>query len=99
MQCFQNNLQLPYVSMKEEKPFVLKKHLTHLNAVFVYEDSHHLHGQYSPRISVYFGRVHRVKEDPLEEGTATHSSIPFWRIPVDREVWWAIDHGARKSRT
>ena len=25
-------------------------------------------------------------EDPLEEGMATHSSIP-WRIPMDREAW------------
>ena len=23
-------------------------------------------------------------EDPLEEGIATHSSIPAWRIPMDR---------------
>ena len=23
-------------------------------------------------------------EDPLEEGTATHSSILIWRIPMDR---------------
>ena len=24
------------------------------------------------------------REDPLEEGMATHSSIPAWRIPMDR---------------
>ena len=29
------------------------------------------------------------QEDPLEEGMATHSSILAWRIPMDREVWWA----------
>ena len=29
-------------------------------------------------------------EDPLEEGMATHSSIFAWRIPMDREAWWAI---------
>ena len=23
-------------------------------------------------------------EDPLEEGMATHTSIPAWRIPIDR---------------
>ena len=23
-------------------------------------------------------------EDPLEEGMATHSSIPAWRVPMDR---------------
>ena len=28
-------------------------------------------------------------EDPLEEGTATHSSILAWRIPMDREAWQA----------
>ena len=26
-------------------------------------------------------------EDPLEEGTATRSSIPAWRIPMDRGAW------------
>ena len=25
-------------------------------------------------------------EDPLENGMATHSSIPTWRIPMDREA-------------
>ena len=25
-------------------------------------------------------------EDPLEEGVATHSSIPCWRIPMDRQA-------------
>ena len=28
-------------------------------------------------------------EDPLEEGMAAHSSILAWRIPMDREDWWA----------
>ena len=28
-------------------------------------------------------------EDPLEEGTATHSSILAWRIPMDRGAWQA----------
>ena len=35
-------------------------------------------------------------EDPLEEGMATHSSIPAWRIPMDRGAWWATVHGVRK---
>ena len=30
------------------------------------------------------------EEDPLEEGMATHSSILAWRIPMDKEAWWAI---------
>ena len=39
------------------------------------------------------------QEDPLEEGMATHSSILAWRIPMDREAWWAALHGVPKSRT
>ena len=34
-------------------------------------------------------------EDRLEEGMATHSSILFWRIPVNRGAWRAADHGIR----
>ena len=30
------------------------------------------------------------REDPLEEGMATHSSILAWRILMDRETWRAI---------
>ena len=36
-------------------------------------------------------------EDPLEEGKATHSSILAWRIPTDREAWWATVHGITKE--
>ena len=36
-------------------------------------------------------------EDSLEEGMATHSSILAWRIPMDREAWWATIHGVAKS--
>ena len=38
-------------------------------------------------------------EDSLEEGMATHSSIPAWRIPTDREAWRAAVHGVSKSQT
>ena len=38
-------------------------------------------------------------EDPLEKGTAAHSSILAWRIPKDREALWAAVHGVAKSRT
>ena len=38
-------------------------------------------------------------EDVLEEDMATHSSILAWRIPTDREAWWATVHGVTKSRT
>ena len=38
-------------------------------------------------------------EDRLEEGMATHSSILAWRIPMDREAWWATVHGVAKSWT
>ena len=30
---------------------------------------------------------------------ATHSSIPAWRIPVDRGAWWATVHGVGKGWT
>ena len=38
-------------------------------------------------------------EDPLEEGMATLSSIPAWRIPMDRGAWWATVHGVAKGQT
>ena len=31
-------------------------------------------------------------EDPLEEGTATYSSILAWRILMDRGAWQAAVH-------
>ena len=36
-------------------------------------------------------------EDPLEKGTATHSSILAWKIPGTEEPWQATVHGARES--
>ena len=39
------------------------------------------------------------REDPLEEGMAIHSSVLAWRIPMDREAWWAIVYGVAKSQT
>ena len=41
--------------------------------------------------SLYWG-------DTLEEGMATHPSVLAWRIPVDRQAWWATVHGVTKSR-
>ena len=38
-------------------------------------------------------------EDPLEKEMATHSSIPAWRIPIDRGAWRATVHGVAKSWT
>ena len=38
------------------------------------------------------------REDPLEEGMATHSSILAWRIPMDRGIWRATVHGVTKSQ-
>ena len=38
-------------------------------------------------------------EDPLEEGTAAHSGILAWRIPVDRGAWWATVHGVTELDT
>ena len=34
------------------------------------------------------------REDPLEEGMTTHSSILAWRIPMDRGAWRATVHRA-----
>ena len=39
------------------------------------------------------------EEDPLEEGMATHSSILAWRIPMDKEAWWAIIYRVENSWT
>ena len=39
------------------------------------------------------------REDPLEEGMATHSSILAWRIPMDRGAVQATVHGVAKSGT
>ena len=36
-------------------------------------------------------------EDSLEEGMAVHSSIPTWRIPMDRGAWRAIEATAMRS--
>ena len=38
------------------------------------------------------------REDPLEKGIATHSSILDWRIPWT-VAWWATLHGVTKSWT
>ena len=39
------------------------------------------------------------REDPLEEGTVTHSSIQysFLENPMDRGAWWATVYGVTKS--
>ena len=40
------------------------------------------------------------QEDPLEKGTATHSSIySCLGNPMDRGAWQATVHGVTKSRT
>ena len=38
-------------------------------------------------------------EDPLEDRTATVSSILAWRIPMDRGAWQATVREVAKSRT
>ena len=41
-----------------------------------------------------------IWEDPLEKGTATHSSILAWRIPWTEEPFWqATVHSVAKSQT
>ena len=37
-------------------------------------------------------------EDPMEEGMATNSSIPAWRMPMDRGAWQATIHWVTKSQ-
>ena len=37
-------------------------------------------------------------EDPLEKGTAIHSSILAWRIPIDRGAWGTTVHGGGRGR-
>ena len=32
------------------------------------------------------------REDPLEDGMATHSRILAWKIPMDRGAWRAAVH-------
>ena len=39
------------------------------------------------------------REDALEEGMATHSSILAWRIPMDRGAWRATVRGVEESDT
>ena len=39
------------------------------------------------------------REDPLEEGTAIHSSILAWRIPMDRGAWQVTVDRVAKSWT
>ena len=38
------------------------------------------------------------REDPLEEGMATHSSVPAWGIFMDRGAWWATVRGVQRVR-
>ena len=45
-------------------------------------------------------RVQSVgREDPLEKETATHSSIPAWRIPWTEKPGGFTVHGVTKSQT
>ena len=39
------------------------------------------------------------REDPLEEGIATRSSVLTWKIIMDRGPWQVIVHSIAKSRT
>ena len=39
------------------------------------------------------------REDPLEEGMATHSSVLGLENPMDRGAWQATVHGVTKSST
>ena len=39
-----------------------------------------------------------TREDPLQEGMATHSSILARRIPIARGAWRATVHGVARSQ-
>ena len=39
------------------------------------------------------------REDPVEEGMATHSSLLAWRILMDKGAWRATANGVTKSQT
>ena len=39
------------------------------------------------------------REDALEKGMATHSSVLAWRIPMDRGAWQATVQRDAKSQT
>ena len=38
-------------------------------------------------------------EDPLDKEMAIHTSIPAWKIPLDRGALWAIVNGVAKIQT
>ena len=38
------------------------------------------------------------REDPLEDGMATHSSILAWRIPMGRGAWWGLTESDMTER-
>ena len=38
------------------------------------------------------------QEDPLAKEMATHSSTLDWRIPINKEAWWATVHGMARVR-
>ena len=37
------------------------------------------------------------QEDPREEGTATHSSVLAWRIPLTEETGWLQSMGSPRA--
>ena len=39
------------------------------------------------------------REDPLQKGRATHSSILAWRHFINRGAWQTTVHGVTKSQT
>ena len=39
------------------------------------------------------------REDPLQKGRATHSSILAWRHSINRGAWQTTVHGVTKSQT
>ena len=48
--------------------------------------------------AVWETRVSLGWENTMEEGTATHSSILAWKIPMDRQAWRATVHAVSRVR-
>jgi len=77
---------------------LLQTHFTHSSQHIFMEDYHGSAGKNLP--AMWETWVQSLgREDPLEEGMATYSSILAWRIPPTEEPGRATVHGVAKSQT
>ena len=54
---------------------------------------------YKPHLYIYIYIYIYIAHIYLQEGMATHSSIPAWRILMDRGAWQATVLGVAESET